>query len=333
MSSESTHNTILRQLAMLRLIPKHPRKIAVSDLRDKLAERGYPVTRRTIERDLLSLAGMFGLVRDDEKPAGWSFLAREELILIPSLDPQSALTFKLVEFHLAKLLPRPTLSALNPYFKAADGVLSAHGPLSRWKGKVRILPRGQALIPPKIDGRIQGVVYDALLEEKRLSFRYKPRGQSEAKEYEASPLGLVVRDQLIYLLCTCWEYEDARQFALHRIEAARILEKPASQSRGFTLDQYIAEGGFGYPVSDKPIRLKVRMTRGAALHLHESPLAEDQRLTGQGEEHELLTATVLDTAELRWWLLGFGDGVEVLAPAHLRREFSAIATAMAGQYA
>mgnify|MGYP003324733769 CR=1 FL=1 len=28
-----------------------------------------------------------------------------------------------------------------------------------------------------------------------------------------------------------------------------------------------------------------------------------------------------DTSQLRWWLLGFGEQVEVIKPAHLREEF------------
>jgi predicted DNA-binding transcriptional regulator YafY len=46
----------------------------------------------------------------------------------------------------------------------------------------------------------------------------------------------------------------------------------------------------------------------------------------------LVHATVENTAELRWWLLGFGELVEVLAPADLRDEFRTRATAMAAMY-
>jgi len=35
------------------------------------------------------------------------------------------------------------------------------------------------------------------------------------------------------------------------------------------------------------------------------------------------------TEELRWWLLIFGNGVEVLTPKPLRSEFKAIAADMA----
>jgi predicted DNA-binding transcriptional regulator YafY len=35
----------------------------------------------------------------------------------------------------------------------------------------------------------------------------------------------------------------------------------------------------------------------------------------------LLTATVLNSLELKWWLQAFGDNVEVLAPSSLRQKF------------
>ena len=42
--------------------------------------------------------------------------------------------------------------------------------------------------------------------------------------------------------------------------------------------------------------------------------------------------TVADTAELRWWLLGFGDGVEVVRPKALRNEFREMTNNMARMY-
>ena len=41
---------------------------------------------------------------------------------------------------------------------------------------------------------------------------------------------------------------------------------------------------------------------------------------------------VQDTCQLRWWLLGFGDQVEVLEPEHLRAEFAEIARSLHDMY-
>jgi predicted DNA-binding transcriptional regulator YafY len=55
-------------------------------------------------------------------------------------------------------------------------------------------------------------------------------------------------------------------------------------------------------------------------------------LTELDHERMLLRATVENTAELRWWILGFGELVEVLAPADLRGEFRERASALAATY-
>jgi predicted DNA-binding transcriptional regulator YafY len=100
---------------------------------------------------------------------------------------------------------------------------------------------------------------------------------------------------------------------------------------GFDLDCYIQEGEFAYPVGE-PIRLEAVFSRGAAFHLSETPLSADQRVTDLDDARVVVHATVENTAELRWWLCGFGAEVEVLAPADLREEFRAIAAAMATVY-
>ena len=67
------------------------------------------------------------------------------------------------------------------------------------------------------------------------------------------------------------------------------------------------------------IQLKAKFTRAAALHLDETPLSEDQRIEDLDADHVVVAATVRDTAQLDWWLSGFGSLVEVQEPVELRR--------------
>ncbi|MHB8493736.1 MAG: WYL domain-containing protein [Casimicrobiaceae bacterium] len=71
----------------------------------------------------------------------------------------------------------------------------------------------------------------------------------------------------------------------------------------------------------------------AADHLQETPLSEDQTIEDAADGRVRVRASVLDTPQLRWWLLGIADGVEVVAPAALRREFAQMTAAMAAHYA
>ena len=76
----------------------------------------------------------------------------------------------------------------------------------------------------------------------------------------------------------------------------------------------------------------VRFTLGAAEHLLETRLSLNQQIVPDQAGWVRLQATVPNTAQLRWWLMGFGEGVEVLEPASLRQEFVNMAQSLNGMY-
>lgn len=312
-------DTLLRHWTLLRAIPRAPRSITVAELHRHLEGQGYSARRRTVERDLELLSGVFPLLCDDSaRPCRWSW-PQDRMLDVPGMDPTTALTFALAHRFLEQVLPRTTLGLLKPYFEHARAVLDAAAPsgLAAWPDKVRILPRGLKLIGPEIDPKILDTVYGALLADRRFQCIYRRRDADEDKDYDVNPLGLVVRDAVIYLVCTFWEYNDikqVRQLALHRIRTAELLDTQARRPPGFTLDGYIREGAFSMPFSDQPIRLEALFDAGAARHLCETKLSEDQVLEDQPDGRVLVKATVQDTGELRWWLLGFGESVTVRTP-------------------
>ena len=58
-----------------------------------------------------------------------------------------------------------------------------------------------------------------------------------------------------------------------------------------------------------------------ALMLDESKLSLNQTITPiDGSGYRDISAEVLDTWQFRWWILGEGDRIEVIAPEQLRQE-------------
>jgi predicted DNA-binding transcriptional regulator YafY len=327
------NETILRFLTMLRMLPRAPRKIDTATMESKLRDEGYTVTRRTIQRDLHQLARTFPLTCDEHRPAGWCWAPDAALLDLPGMDPNTALTFTLVERFLAPLLPRSTFGRIRPYLTHAQQVLEAlpTNALGRWPAKVRVIHRGPPLRLPEIDEAMLDAVTRGLLDGRRLEVAYRSREKGDLIRCQLNPLGFVVKGGVAYLVCTFWDYTDVRQVVLHRVQHAEMLDEPAIVPEGFELDRYIQEGEFSYPVGE-PMHLEAVFSRGAHLHLQDTPLSADQRLTELDDERVLLRATVDNTAELRWWLLGVGELVEVLAPADLREEFRTRATTMAALY-
>ena len=328
------NDTLMRHWRMLREVPRHPRKISVAELRQRLAAAGFATSLRTIQRDLIKLSAALPLLADDSKPQGWSWEAHAPQLDLPTLEPQAALVFQLAERYLQPLLPASTLAYLAPWFRAAAGVLDSQGNgLSAWRDKVRVLAPGQPMKPPLIDGEVQSIVTQALLLNRRVAVSYRSRGSTQDKDYEASPLGLVVRDQVIYLVCTLREYRDVKQLVLGRMHSARLLDKPANALEGFNLDQYIAQGEFGIPLeSGRTIRLVADFDRPVATGFIERPLDVDQVVEEIDENTVRLTATVPDTKEIRRWLLGFGGKVSVISPPSLKYDFSTIVAQMNIRY-
>jgi predicted DNA-binding transcriptional regulator YafY len=327
------NDTIVRFLTMLRMLPRSPRKTDTATIERKLRDEGYRVTRRTIQRDLHQLARTFPLLCDEHRPAGWCWAPDVTVMDVPGMDPSTALTFTLVEQFLAHLLPYSALQNIEPYLTQARKILDSlpSNGLGGWPSKVRVIHRGPSLRLPEITGAIQEAVYRGLLEGRRLDVEYRSREKGESTHCELNPLGLVFKGGIAYLVCTFWQYTDLRQVALHRVQHAEVLAVPALVPAGFDLDRYIHEGEFSYPVGE-PIRLEAIFSHGAHLHLHDTPLSTDQVIVELDDERVIVRATVENTAELRWWLLGFGGLVEVLAPADLRQEFQTRAAAMAALY-
>lgn len=324
--------TLQRQWALLRAIPERSYRKA-GDLHQALLDEGYEVDKRTVERDLQELAKAFPIqCNARSKPYGWRWERGAKVLDIPGMDPATALTFKMVEAFLEPLMPRSTLNHLQRYFSHADDVLAkTKNPLKSWLDKVQIIPRGQRLQQPAIDPEILQVVYDALLSEQRFHARYRRKDGSE-REYVVNPQGLVLRDQTAYLVATLRDYQDPVQLVLHRFSKVELVHEPITRIPDFDLSAYIRDHAFDYPEGED-IRLELLFAAPAAGHLAETPLSDDQRWQPQADGRVRITATVADTQQLRWWLLGFGDQVEVIAPQSLREEFARIAQRLASRYA
>ncbi len=271
--------------------------------------------------------------RDKDIP-GWSWSNEALPVDIPSMDGNMALTFQLADQFLKKLFPPSLLCLLKPYFDSAENVLGMleGTDITSWTNKVRLLSRAQPLIPANIDKSVLTNIYDALFRDVRIRGRYIKRDGDEV-EYDLNPLGLIFRESVIYLVATIWEYEDPRHFALHRFNNCWMLDQKTTTPDRFDLDKYIASGSFEYcEVEGKIIKLKAQFTDKTGHHLIETPLSEDQEIILQGDDQLLIVASVKDSSQLRWWLLGFGHYVEVLEPDCLRVEFSKISGCMKQLY-
>lgn len=328
-------DSILRQWKILQTIPRAPRSIKIPQIIAQLEKDQVDLpTYRTIQRDLDALASVFPLLLSEKRDGAchWYMDAEKTVMEIPSMESSTALAFYLAEQRLQSQLPPSALQHLKAHFNTAAHLLDKHDtPYAHWQEKVRVLPQTQLLIPPDVDVQVLNTVYTALLENRRFEGKYFGRRDDQYKDFLVNPLALIFRGTVTYLICTLRDYTDVRFLSLHRFVETELTDQARWVPPGFDLDTYIEEGHIDFLIGDS-IKLELLIDEEVAIHLRESKLTEDQQLKMLDSGQSLFTATVRDTGQLRWWLLGFADQIEVLKPESLRQEFGQKTARMAAKY-
>ena len=314
-----------------------------------MGDRGHHTSKRTLERDLHALATEYPIDCDaSTKPYGWRWRKGEPRIGIAGMDLAQALSFYMVEQHLAALMPDSVAAPLKPYFADAKRRVNQHqdpAPLRNWPQRMKVVTPGQPQLSPKVLPLVHDAVTHAVLGGTQLTIKYHTQASAELKTAPCHPLGLVQHGRAIYLAARLFDYPDVRLLALHRIKSAVEISAPASAPAGFDLDAWVQQGALGFgrlfdavdadiqsQTQSKNITLVADFYGTAAKHLCESPLSADQTATAREDGSSRITATVQADRRLLWWLRGFGADVRVIAPLELVARVRADLNGVLGRY-
>lgn len=333
----NARNTLYRHWLLLQTLPRAPRASSASEITERLANEGFKVTKRSVERDLQSLSTVFPLVCDDSQtPFLWSWSKDAPSFSLPGMSPLQALVLLTAQEHLKDLLPQGQLAQLSPLLEQARNVIGqqkSRPGLGKWAQTVAVIPTTQPTLPPDTKPQTLEILHDALLDQRVVRVSYSSRAAGATKVFDVHPLGFLQRSRVTYLACTINEHTDARLLAVHRIGTAELLDIPCRPPSSETLAEArkLVEAGF----ADRgQINLVIRMPSFQAEHLAESPLSRDQAMTHpDADDWVEIRATVRDTDQLRWWLTAYGDAVEVVEPAELREWIAQRHAAASQRYA
>ena len=301
--------TLVFALELLRRIPRQG-KVTASKLQKQLHEAGLERGLRTVQRQLKFLSDHFDIERDDrEKPYGYRWKEQSKGFCVPRPSLQDSLLLTLAEQYLRAILPAKLMQSMEVFFTQARYDLKYHDkhpPEQEWLSKVRIVDTTQPLLPPKIGDGVLEAVSNALYENKWLKLKYE-NADGKRGNYRVMPLGLAQQGPRLYLVCRFQDFDNERSLALHRIISAEVSTMSFDRPPEFDLKRYDDDGRFGFGEGER-IRLTFRIQKPNGFHLLESPLSKDQEVKELDDEYEI-TATVIDTEQLNWWLRGFGDAV------------------------
>jgi predicted DNA-binding transcriptional regulator YafY len=328
---------MLRTWETLKLIPQRQPGKTARMLLTELAVRGYSVSKKTVERDLVTLSTIFPITaNEDSKPYQW-FWAPDASLDLPGVALTEALSLVLTEETLTGLMHKSLLAPLKGRLDAAKRLLGearGHNATAGWTDKICAVPRELMLRAPKVDADVLSVVQGALVADRQLEIEYRSLQDTSASWRTVNPRGLLLKGSVMYLLADKKDVgsdSDApvKQYALHRIRAARATVKPVTRS-AFNLKKYVEKTE--HEVGNRHgIRVRLRISADLAKIVREAPLSARQQIRTTGAE-TILIAAMRDTPALRRWILGHGAAVEVLAPAALKTAIRAQVLAAAAKY-
>lgn len=331
MPKSSNHLALARQWEMLKRISSRSPGITARELAEQLSDNGFPVTKRTIERDLVDLSGQFGIAcNDDAKPYGWYWLPGRQYDFA-SVDLVDAVSLSLAGKVLESMLPAEMLHALGPKLEQAKrklDLLDEH-PMVRLTEKLRYVSNGLDFQAPSLRPGIMSSLQKALVEEHQIEVKYAPFN-AKAKELRLHPLSLVQRGPVPYLVATAFEYPDVRLYAIHRFESVEVTELKIKAAKGYSVDAILRKGIMEFG-DGTTITLRAKLSDMLASYLSETPFSEEQKIQYKdGGWH--LTAKVHNSLQLQYWILSQAEHIQVIAPKALKETIHTRLKAACDQY-
>ena len=315
-----TKETVILALELLRRIPRNS-KISTRELHDQLAVTGVARDIRTIQRQLEMLSEHFEIERDQRnKPYGYRWKERAKGLALPMLSEQESLLLTLAEKQLGTILPATVMKSMESFFIQARANLGQGTNAQRereWLSKIRVVSESQPLLPPRIRPGVLENVSNALYANLWLNLDYKNAAGSTSS-VEVMPLGLAQQGPRMYLVCRFKGYDNERSLALHRIISAKVSVASFIRPKDFDFQKFDDDGRFGFGNGQR-VRLTIRIKKEAGLHLLESPLSIDQQVVEHEKDYEI-SATVVDSARLEWWLRGFGKAVTSIQRSSVEKD-------------
>jgi len=316
-------SAINRRLRILQLLPhEKDGSRTVSEITQMLKEDGIHAEIRAVQRDMDELSCEFQInCYDTEKPFRW-FWSSGENLAIPAMGQFTALTLQLAEEILKPLLPAQSLEYLKPNFTTARHVLDAVDKrrTRRWLKKIKIVPKSLHKISAPIKNGVYDTVTQALYDDKQLQVTYMAASNTTGKPrtYSIHPYALLHRDTTTELVGKIDKDDTIRHWPLHRMQTAKVLSIKSTTPKSFDLNKYI-KSELAKPLSGDVIKFKAWIKKDgfAFNHVLETSLSTDQKIK-YVDDGLIITATVNETAELKWWILGLGERIKVLEPRNLR---------------
>jgi proteasome accessory factor B len=313
--------------AELQSRPPYARMLQIHDM----IQRGnYPnastlskmmeVATKTIHRDIAFMRDRFGLPLEyDASRNGYCYTAPVDSFPMLQIDEGELFALLIAE----KVLQQYRGTAFEKQLSSAFRKISESLPdtvtmrLSDWDAALDIRTTGKV----NVDEKIFDLLFKSVTKGHQLEIFYtKPNDQPEKRVIDPYQLASINSDW--YLYAFDHKQQDIRCFAPARMESAKITGKKFKRPDSFSLDQHLS-GAFGPFTGDESYDIRIRFNQRTAPFIREKTWHPTQKLKELKNGSVELSLTLSHLIDIRRWILGWGGGAKVLAPAELAKAVQA----------
>jgi predicted DNA-binding transcriptional regulator YafY len=310
-----------RMLRIWLLLLRNPLRFTTKDLAQK-----FDVNVRTIYRDLVTLGNEL-MVPVYEERARWA--VREEYFLPP-------IRFTVSEALNIFLAARLMLGYSHRYDPNVDSTFSVlasvlPAPLREQVQKtldwMRNLPKSETYLS------VLAKLAEAWTSQHRAKITYRSLPAAKAAERIIEPYFIepAAPGHSSYVIAYCHRAGELRIFKVERIEAIELTDETYTIPADFDANRYF-RAAWGIVVEGEERTVRLKFNPEIARLMEETIWHPSQVLEKQADGSVIMTLKVFYTYELVTWILGWGEKVEVLEPAELRKEVLQTAKAMVKIY-
>ncbi len=306
------NSELIRQWSILRTLASN-RRTTIAQLADETGK-----TERTVRRDLKALeAAGFPLEEDqDEQGKYWSLPPKA----LAKLERDGFTIAELAALHMSRALfecfaESALLKDLQGAFDKMDAALSPS--MRRF---LNLMPKAISAKSPQAKKQTEQThaitirLVEAIMDSKVVSMKYDSPTSKRLKPYTVHPYRIVHAQSGLYLLAYVPEHAELRTFAVERIRQASADKLTFEMLDELGTDPYANSLGI---YRGPTTRVRLRFAPALADRLKERTWHPSQQFRDRPDGATDMSLTVSDDYALRSWILSFGSGVRVLAPASL----------------
>jgi predicted DNA-binding transcriptional regulator YafY len=289
----------------------------------------FGTSRRTIFRDMKELQAIGVPYHYNARTGGYS-IKPEYFLPSADLNLQEAMSLLLLAHKVSNQVQFPfKRSALLAALKIENNLPDE---IKQYcKTALRNISTGaNTQVPVRQNvqfDRIFTQLQEAIAKKRKVNICYCPFFESGVIKVELCPYRLFYNNQKWHVLGRSSLHESVRTFELNCIRELKTTEECFPGDEDFDVSEYLGRAWSMVP-EGRIYHVKLHFLPKVANNIAEVKWHSTQKVTPNGDGSAIVEFRVDGLSEITWWILGYGDQVQVLAPKALRERVLEVAANM-----